>query len=99
MQRGGCVYIMTNIGNTVLYTGVTSDLVSRVLEHKEGKYPNSFTSRYNVKKLVYYEIFPSIEEAIDREKQIKGGSRKKKEELINTMNPEWRDLFEDIKNW
>lgn len=89
---------MTNIGNTVLYTGVTSDLVSRVLEHREGKYPNSFTSRYNVKRLVYYEIFASIEEAIDREKQIKGGSRKRKEELINTMNPEWRDLFEDIKN-
>lgn len=99
MQKGGCVYIMANKGNKVLYTGVTSDLVSRVLEHKQGKYPNSFTSRYNVKKLVYYEIFPSIEEAIDREKQIKGGSRKKKEELINALNPEWRDLFEDIKNW
>ncbi|HRJ29377.1 MAG TPA: GIY-YIG nuclease family protein [Cyclobacteriaceae bacterium] len=99
MQRGGCVYIMTNIGNTVLYTGVTSDLLSRVLEHKSGKYANSFTARYNVKKLVYYEVFPSIEEAIDREKQIKGGSRKKKEELINATNPEWKDLFENIKNW
>jgi len=99
MQRGGCVYIMTNIGNTVLYTGVTSDLVSRVLEHKSGAYPSSFTSRYNVKKLVYYEVFSSVEEAIDREKQIKGGSRKDKEKLINAMNAEWRDLFEDIKNW
>jgi putative endonuclease len=99
MQRGGCVYIMTNIGNTVLYTGVTSDLFSRVMEHKAGKYLNSFTSRYNVKKLVYYEVFPSIEEAIDREKQIKGGSRKNKEKLITAMNPEWRDLVEDIRNW
>lgn len=99
MQKGGCVYIMTNIGNTVLYSGVTSDLISRVLEHKSGKYPNSFTSRYSVKKLVYYEVLPSIEEAIDREKQIKGGSRKGKEKLINAINPEWRDLYEDIKNW
>jgi putative endonuclease len=90
---------MTNIGNTVLYTGVTSDLFSRVMEHKAGKYLNSFTSRYNVKKLVYYEVFPSIEEAIDREKQIKGGSRKNKEKLITAMNPEWRDLVEDIRNW
>jgi len=90
---------MANKGNTVLYTGVTSDLLSRVMEHKEGQYPNSFTSRYSAKKLVYYEVFPSIEEAIDREKQIKGGSRKKKDELIRGMNPEWRDLFEDIKNW
>ena len=99
MQRGGCVYIMTNIGNTTLYTGVTSDLYSRVVEHKEGKYPDSFTSRYNLKKLVYYEVFRSIKEAIDREKQIKGGSRVRKESLINSMNPEWRDLFEDIKGW
>jgi len=99
MQKGGCVYIMTNIGNTVLYTGVTSDLVSRIREHKEEKYPKSFTSRYNVKKLVYYEVFPSIEEAIDREKQIKGGSRKNKEKLIHDMNPDWRDLFENIKDW
>ncbi|MBL7844026.1 MAG: GIY-YIG nuclease family protein [Cyclobacteriaceae bacterium] len=99
MQRGGCVYIMTNIGNTVLYTGVTADLVSRVLEHKSGKHAGSFTSRYNVKKLVYYEVLSSIEEAIDREKKIKGGSRKKKEELIHSMNPEWRDLFEVINDW
>lgn len=99
MQRGGFVYTINNKGNTVLYTGVTSDLVSRVLEHREGKYQNSFTSRYNDRKLVYYEIFPTIEEAIDREKQVKGGSRKKKVALIKDMNPEWRDLFEDIKSW
>ncbi len=91
--------MMTNIGNTVLYTGVTSDLLSRVMEHKSGKYLSSFTARYNVKKLVYFEVFSSIQEAIDREKQIKGGSRKAKEKLINTMNPDWRDLFDDIKNW
>jgi putative endonuclease len=90
---------MTNIRNTVLYTGVTADLLSRVMEHKEGKYPNSFTSQYNVKKLVYYEVFSSIEEAIDREKQIKAGSRKAKENLINAVNPKWNDLFEDIKHW
>ncbi|MBX2965142.1 MAG: GIY-YIG nuclease family protein [Cyclobacteriaceae bacterium] len=99
MNKGGCVYIMANARNTTLYTGVTADLYARVIEHKEGKYPKSFTARYNVKKIVYYESFNSIEEAIDREKQIKGGSRAGKEKLINSMNPTWRDLFEDIQKW
>ncbi len=99
MEKGGCVYIMTNFMNTTLYTGVTSDLYSRVLEHKEVRFPKSFTARYNLKKLVYYEFFFSIEEAIDREKQIKGGSRKDKEKLINSINREWKDLFEEVKNW
>ena len=88
----GYVYIMTNDNNTVLYTGVTSDLRGRVREHKEKRYAKSFTGRYNIGKLVYFQSFTGITEAIRREKQIKGGSRKKKIELINQMNPEWRDL-------
>ena len=88
----GYVYIMTNNNNTVLYTGVTSDLKVRVKEHKEKRYPGSFTGRYNIGKLVYFERFTSIGEAINREKQIKGGPRRKKVELINCMNPEWKDL-------
>lgn len=88
----GFVYIMTNKNDSVLYTGVTSDLIGRVLKHKSKRYPNSFTSKYNVDKLVYYEKFDSIGEAILREKQIKAGPRKKKVELINSLNPEWDDL-------
>ena len=90
---------MTNFKNTVLYTGVTNDLFRRVYEHRIGLNPESFTSRYKTTKLVYYESFHSIEEAIVREKQIKSGSRKKKEDLINSINPEWKDLWEDIQNW
>jgi putative endonuclease len=77
MERGGFIYIMTNIKNTTLYTSVTSDLLNRVYDHKNDVYPQSFTAKYKLKKLVYYEGFSSIEEAIDREKQIKAGSRKK----------------------
>jgi len=99
MVKGGVVYILTNINNTTLYVGVTSDLYSRIVEHKEKKYPKSFSSRYNTTKLVYYEGFHFIEEAIAREKQIKGGSRKKKEDLINGMNSEWKDLFEEVRLW
>ncbi len=96
MERGGFIYFMTNKNNTVIYTGVTGNLRNRVYDHKTGKYSNSFTNRYNCHKLVYYETFPYIEEAIAHEKQIKGGSRKKKEELIRQMNPDWHDLFEQI---
>ena len=99
MKHGGCVYIMTNRLNTTLYTGVTAELYYRVLEHKEKKYPKSFTAKYNISKLVYYEVFHSIEEAIAREKQIKGGSRKDKEQLINSVNPHWKDLFEEVEKW
>ncbi|MBI5619511.1 GIY-YIG nuclease family protein, partial [Candidatus Gottesmanbacteria bacterium] len=81
--------------HTVLYTGVTNHLARRSFEHKF-HYGSSFTSRYNVVKLVYYEIFTDIREAIKREKQIKAGSRKKKLDLINTLNPKWEDLFEKI---
>jgi putative endonuclease len=83
---------MTNVNNTVLYTGVTSHLRNRIKQHNARKHPNSFSARYNVCKLIYYEKFQTIGEAIVREKQIKSGSRKKKTELINGMNPEWSDL-------
>jgi putative endonuclease len=99
MKKGGCIYIMTNERNTTLYVGVSGDLYVRVVEHKEKKYPESFTARYNLTKVVYYESFYSIEEAIAREKQIKAGSRRYKEKLINSMNPTWKDLFEEIKKW
>ncbi len=96
MIRGGCVYIMTNKNNTVLYTGVTSNLRDRVRQHKEAIDPKSFTCRYNLFKLVYFEGFSFIEEAIEREKAIKGGSRQKKVDLVNCMNPGWLDLYEKI---
>lgn len=86
---------MTNKNNAVLYTGVTSNLFKRVSEHKN-KLISGFTSRYNVTKLVYYEEYETMPEAIAREKQIKGGSRKKKIALINSKNPEWQDLYEEF---
>ena len=89
------VYIMTNKKDTVLYTGVTNNLERRVYEHKE-KLVEGFTKKYSVTKLVYYEVFENIENAILREKQIKGGSRQKKIELINNMNKEWQDLYENL---
>ncbi len=93
-ERQYFIYIMTNPTNTVLYTGMTNDLVRRVWEHKE-KQKQGFTQKYNVVKLVYYEIYGSASDAIAREKQIKAGSRKKKIELIKSVNPEWKDLFAD----
>ena len=87
---------MTNDNNTVLYTGVTSNLKGRVKEHKEKLHSGSFSSRYNIRKLVYFEHVDTIGDAIKREKQIKGGSRKKKLELINSNNPGWRDLYHDL---
>jgi putative endonuclease len=96
MERGGSVYIMTNKNNTTLYIGVTSDLISRVYQHKTDEYPGSFTSKYKLHKLVYYENFHSIEEAIDREKKLKKWTRKNKIKLIDKFNPEWRDLYDDI---
>ena len=99
MKRGGCIYIMANENGSTLYVGVTSDLYKRVWEHKNGKYPRSFTSRYGLSKLLYYEGFHNIEEAIAREKQIKGGSRIRKEVLIDKLNPTRKDLFEEIEKW
>ena len=89
------IYIATNKLNTVLYTGVTNDLIKRIWQHKNKVLPG-FTSKYNINKLVYYEIFDDINEAIKREKKIKGGSRKKKINLIVKDNPKFKDLYEDI---
>jgi len=89
------VYIMANERNTVLYTGITSSLRKRVFEHKE-KIIKGFTNKYNVSKLVYYELFSDALTAITREKQIKAGSRDKKLVLVNGFNPRWRDLYEEL---
>ena len=86
------VYMMTNPNNTVIYTGVTNDLEKRIQEHK-GKKCSSFTNRYNITKLVYYETFGRITDAIASEKRIKAGSRAKKIKLIESMNPAWEDLY------
>jgi putative endonuclease len=94
-NRQSFVYIVTNKYNKVLYTGVTSDLKKRIWEHRE-KLVDGFTKRYNVTKLVYYEVFADIRDAIAREKQIKAGSRQKKIDLIVGMNPDWRDLYDDL---
>jgi putative endonuclease len=99
MERGGAIYIITNKNKTTLYTGVTSRLVERIYEHKNHIYKGSFSDKYNLEYLVFFETFTSIEEAIAREKQIKAGNRKTKENLINSINPEWRDLFDEIKDW
>ena len=89
----GYIYIITNDKNSVLYTGVTSNLKERINQHKNKKHPGSFSARYDINKLVYYECLESIGEAIKREKQIKGGPRKKKLELIESKNPGWVDLY------
>ena len=90
-----CVYIMTNKGDTVLYTGVTNDLQRRAYEHRN-KLIDGFTKKYNVTKLVYYEVFHDPTNAITREKQIKAGSREKKIAMIDQMNPGWNDLYETL---
>ncbi len=97
MERGGCVYILTNLNHTVLYIGVTSGLYFRIIEHREKKYPNSFTAKYNCCKLIYYEQFFEIEEAIAREKQLKNWKRQWKINLINEHNPHWDDLFLNLE--
>ena len=94
-NRKYCVYILTNQHHTVLYTGVTNDLQRRIQEHREGR-GGVFTNKYRVYKLVYFECGDDISTAIIREKQIKAGSRQKKIELINSINPEWQDLFEEL---
>uniref|UniRef100_UPI004024EC1D GIY-YIG nuclease family protein n=1 Tax=Candidatus Stercorousia sp. TaxID=3048886 RepID=UPI004024EC1D len=91
----GYTYILFNKRNGTLYIGVTSNLVKRVYEHKN-KLVDVFTKKYNIDKLGYYEIFDDIEEAIIREKKLKGASRKKKLELIEMNNPEWLDLYDEI---
>ena len=95
MKRQFFVYILTNKIHTVLYTGITNHLKQRVYEHKQ-KISRGFTATYNVHHLVYYEIFDDPYTAIVREKQIKAGSRQKKIDLINRMNPEWVDLYDQL---
>ena len=90
------VYILANQTNTTIYTGVTSDLPKRIYEHKHHLDPNSFTTKYNVTKLVYYEPVDSALSAIEREKQIKGWNRKRKNKLVSGMKPEWRELYDDV---
>ena len=99
MKHGGFVYIITNPYNTVLYTGVTSQLRARIFEHKTKFYPKSFSAKYNCNKIVWFQFLPYIEEAIEKEKQIKAGNRKAKEALIKLLNPTWKDLWDDIQNF
>ena len=93
--REYCVYMMTNAHNTVIYTGVTNDLARRVYEYKNGL-GGIFTKKYNVIKLVYFEVTDNVQATLAREKQIKGGSRKKKIDLIESINAEWKDLYDEI---
>jgi putative endonuclease len=95
-MKPGFIYIITNKNNTTLYIGVTSNLPKRILEHIEKRYQNSFSARYNLNKLVYFEQFQMIGDAIAREKQLKAGNRTTKENLINSINPDWNDLYEEI---
>ena len=91
-ERCFYVYINTNKSNRVLYTGVTNNLLNRIFQHKTKENKNSFTAKYNVNKLVYYEVYYDINGAITREKQIKNLVRRKKIEMINKFNPEWKDI-------
>ena len=95
MQKRGYIYFMTNQTNKVLYTGVTNSLKRRVREHFEG-HGSAFTSKYNCNKLVYFEQLPSIEQAIAREKQLKHFKREWKNQLVDTLNPQWKDLSHSI---
>ncbi len=94
IPRQYAIYIMTNRYGSVFYTGVTSDIIKRVYQHKQ--LLSGFTAKYRLTKLVYYELFSDVRYAIAREKQIKGGSRKDKINLIMRMNPKFRDLYNDI---
>lgn len=102
MNKGGYVYIMSDHYMGTLYTGVTSDLIGRVHQHKNHLFQNSFTGKYNLNKLVYYEFFPNIEDAIIREKQMKKWNRNWKLRVIIDKNPDWNDLWGEItdnNNW
>ena len=96
LRGGGAVYILTNRSRTVLYTGVTSDLAKRIHQHRAHVDPRSFTARYKVGILVYYEPHDDILTAIEREKQIKGWRRSKKVALIRSTNPAWNDLHDEV---
>ena len=89
------VYLLTNSSNKVMYIGVTNDLKRRVYEHKND-FVDGFTKKYRVHKLVYFEEYTDVRNAIEREKQLKGWKRTKKNELVDTMNPNWDDLYERL---
>ena len=95
MERSYCIYIMTNKHNTTIYTGVTNNHIGRVDQHRKGEI-KGFTQKYNLHKLVYYEVYEDAPSAILREKQIKSWKRRKKLDLINTLNPEWNDLYSEL---
>lgn len=97
LSKNYYVYIITNKNNTVLYTGVTNNLIRRAYEHREHLI-KGFTEKYNVGKLVYYEMYNDVNQAITREKQIKAGSRQKKLDLVNSFNKDWADLYLVISN-
>ena len=90
------VYILSNSTNSTVYTGVTKDLAKRVYEHKHHADPNSFTAKYDITKLVYYESTSDVNAAIEREKQIKGWNRKRKNKLVESKNPSWAELYDSI---
>lgn len=92
LSKNYYVYIITNKNNSVLYTGITNNLIRRVYEHQEHLI-KGFTEKYNVGKLVYYELYNDVHQAIAREKQIKAGSRQKKLDLVNSFNKDWKDLY------
>ena len=90
------VYILANKLNTAIYTGVTRDLIRRVYEHKKHMDPNSYTAKYDITKLVYFESTSDVKAAIEREKQIKGWNRKRKNKLVESKNPSWAELYDSI---
>ncbi len=94
-MRSYFVYILSNKTNTVLYIGVTSNIIKRIYEHKHNLV-DGFTKQYRVHKLIYYEQYQNIHDALNREKQLKSGSRKRKESLITFLNAEWKDLYDSI---
>jgi putative endonuclease len=96
-MKPGFIYILTNKNNTTLYVGVTSNIKQRIQQHKDKKYKKSFSARYNLNKLVYYEVFQKIGDAIAREKQLKAGNRAKKIALILSKNPNYDDLFIQVQ--
>ena len=97
-MKPGFIYIITNKNNTTLYVGVTSNLPQRIRQHQDKSLKNSFSARYNLNKLVYYEQFQMIGDAIGREKQLKAGSRANKIALFMAFNPSWKDLYTGIKD-
>ena len=98
-MKPGFIYIITNKSNSTLYIGVTSNLPKRILQHKEKHHKYSFSARYNLSKLIYYEGFQMIGDAIGREKQLKAGSRAKKIALIVALNPNWEDLYKELEEF